>query len=235
MTGLIAIPCRPAQASSVEFYQHLHALALPPGWEIRLYPGFFAHDNRTTGVREARAAGAEWIFILEDDVLAPPDTLIRLLAHRRPIVSVNMLAKDMPWSPYLFEHVGDAEGVFSVNLTTQRGLLPVAACGLGGILIQMSVFDRLEEPWFAVDAIYRTDDLYFCDHVEKAGIPLVCDLETTVEHSTRGGVRPVWNGQCWETSVRIHHGGEFRLPAAVPTPEYQSWREATLMHLPVNV
>lgn len=227
MTGLIAIPCRPDQARHVAFFESLLALEKPADTVVRLYPGFFPHVNRARAVDDAMAGGAEWIFFVDDDQLFQPDALLKLLADHVDIVTCNLLLKERPWPPYLFQQGPD--GVVPITLNTQQDLFTVAACGLGGVLVRRGVFDRIRKPWFDVNVEFRTDDLWFCALAREAGIPIHCDPRVLSGHCIRGAVWPHWDGVQWETAIDVHRGGAFFVPAARPSDEFQAWLDSQLV------
>jgi hypothetical protein len=224
----VVIPCRPDQARQIDFFVRFSKVALPPGSQVRYYPGFFAHHNRMMGTKDALAAGADYVFFVDDDQLLQPDAVTRLLEHNVDIVSVNLLYKEKPWEAYMFERLGG--GLFPRELGTQRGLVEVDACGLGGVLVKTSVFRAITDyEWFAVSPEARTDDLYFCALAKKHGFKIHVDLETASGHINYCAVWPVHTGDKWEVLVQLANGGEFLHPAAVANPEFAKWRWEQLL------
>jgi hypothetical protein len=223
----VVVPCRPDHARQIDFFVRLMMLQLPPGSWIQFYPGFFAHRNRTHGTEAALQGGATHVFFVDDDQLLQPDTVTRLLAHDTDIVSVNLLYKERPHEAYMFERLKG--GLFPTPLGTQRGLVEVDACGLGGVLVKADVFRRITEyEWFAVNEKAKTDDLYFCELAQQHGFRVLVDLEAIAGHITYGAVWPAWTGERWETLVQIAGGGEFFAPAPDRTPEFAAWRKTYL-------
>jgi len=222
----VIVPCRPDHARHVEFFSMLLQLRLPPGSSADLYPGFFPHDNRCKGVRDALLHGSEYCFFLDDDQLLEPDTVLRLLSHGKDIVTVNLLTKEFPWQPYIFERLKGHNDVFPLSLENKRGLHAVDACGLGGVLVKTSVLTRLDYPWFNVNETWRTDDLYFCDKARTAGFEIHCDFDAISWHITHAAVAPEWNEEThtWQTRIRISSKGEVAMKAAVWGPDYEAWR-----------
>lgn len=216
----VVVPCRPDQARHVDFFVRLMSLSLPPGSQIRFYPGFFAHQNRTLGVRAAIAAGCEYVFFVDDDQLLLADTVTRLLAHDVDIVSVNLVYKEKPFQAYMFDRLRNG-GLYARPLGTQRGLVEVDACGLGGVLVKTSVFKAItEHEWFAVTPDAGTDDIYFCRLVKSLGYKVMVDLDVPSGHINYCSVWPVWNGDKWEILVALSNGGEFLHPTA-PSSKYR--------------
>jgi glycosyltransferase involved in cell wall biosynthesis len=216
----------------VEFYDALMKLQLPPGSVVQLYPGFFPHDNRNVGIQHAIEGKFDFCFFIDDDQILAPDAVLKLMAHDVDIVTCNLLTKEFPWQPYLFERIKDYREVFplALNELPQTGLVPVDACGLGGVLVKTSVFmtKGWPFPWLNVDEVYITDDLKFCAMAKQLGYTIHADLHVVSRHIIKGAVWPKWNGTKWETVIGINGGGEVVVPASVPHPDYTKWRDAEL-------
>jgi hypothetical protein len=231
MSGLIAVPCRPDHARHVDFFRNIFSLQIPEEWKIQLYPGFFAHDNRTGATREAIELGLDHIFFVDDDQLLRPDAIIRLLEHNVDIISCNLLAKAPPFQPYIF-FATDKDGAgYPDTLDDNRtGLIEVAACGLGGVLVKTEVFKRIREPWFSVNDALKTDDLYFCHEARKAGYKIYCDLDVPSGHICNSSIWPEYDveNKKWRTAIVINNRAAFNIPKAVPTEEYRNWRDQTI-------
>ena len=230
MSGLIATPCRPDHARHVAFYRSLLALATPEGTRADLFPGFFSHYNKNAAVEQALAEQRPWIFFVDDDQVLRPDALKALLARDVDIVVCNLLTKDPPFQPYLFFATDHTGAGYADTLEARRGLIEVAACGAGGLLVKTDVFRRLPPPWFAVNEQLHTDDLYFCHEAQKAGYRIWCDLDVISEHIRTVSIRPAWDEeqQKWRTEIVFDDKAAFAIPAAAQTPEYRAWKEEQL-------
>ena len=227
MKGWVVVPCRPDHARHIEFFEMLTKLELPAGSKVRFYPGFFAHDNRNAGTRDALADGAEWVCYVDDDQLLAPDAVLRLLAKDVDVVTCNLLAKAKPFSPYMFEDIDG--GLYPVALSEPPDrLIEVDACGLGGVVVRRAVLESVGDPWFAVTDALKTDDLVFCARAKAKGHRIFCAPDVPSGHVVKGSVWPVWDGARWTTSVVINSGLEYRVGAATPTEEMARWRAEKL-------
>lgn len=89
------------------------------------------------------------VFFLDDDVLAHPDALVKLLSHKQPIVSGLYYAKTSVPTPLVFS--GEYSG--TPQSWTPGDLVPCWAHGMGLTLIEADVFRRLrDETDLGVDA-----------------------------------------------------------------------------------
>jgi len=142
-------------------------------------------DARNEIVQFALDQGANYIYWLDDDVLAPPDAFLKLFNHQKDIINGVYWSKSNPPMPLLFRghlkgpyydwHVGD--------------LIEIDAAGSGLTLVKTDVYRNIPEPWYSVDyssfpgqtqsAPNNTEDLYFYWKAKKAGYKVWAD--TTVQ------------------------------------------------------
>jgi hypothetical protein len=116
---------------------------------------------------------ATHVFFLDDDVLVPPDGLLRLLAHDVPIVSGFYVERAAPHFPVAYRHGADLH----VPLTRFcSGLQRVDAVGAGCLLVKTEVFRALEPEWFAFAPGY-SEDSYFCAQARRAGFEVLLDFD----------------------------------------------------------
>lgn len=176
---MIVTPCIPARGDTkTEFTASALALVnetrgqrpdigLPPLVE---YGHQRIEDARERLVERALAAKADWLLWLDDDHTFPPDALLRLLAHEKPIVGANYPRR----SRHRIESTAHrieariTQPPKSVPLTPKpEGLEPVAFMGFGLLLTKAEIFAKLRRPWFKWGP--HGEDGYFCEQAIKAG------------------------------------------------------------------
>ena len=121
-------------------------------------------DTRNRLVADAVNANAEWLLLLDSDHVFPPNTLVRLLAHQKPLVGCNYRRR-----------IGGGTIV-----EPKTGLEQVARLGLGVCLVHRSVFEKVPPLWFQFEGAKGEDD-YFFDKAAEAGIPTYCDHDLSRE------------------------------------------------------
>lgn len=163
------------------------------GVVLRMAEGSMISQNRERLVQDSLATGATHILFLDDDIIAPPDTIHRLAAHRAPIVGCNY--------PYRVKGGGFTAQDFDdrpIPLTTQStGLLEVKAMGLGTCLIDAEVFNALPHPWFDIywnprRAAYSTEDVPFLTLARKAGFLTWIDQDLSKDLTHIGSYSYTW-------------------------------------------
>lgn len=216
---MIAIPtdemCR-----RIAFYDYLNAMEKPPNTIIMSVHGNSPANNRNMMVEKALEIGCTHFFTMDDDNIAQVDTLTRLLAHDKDVVSALYLMRCYPYQPLLFDSV-DEKGWnrWRVLKEGESGLISVVNCGLGCVLIKMDVFKKMESPWFTLGELkkdQRCDDISFFNRVRATGFSLYCDLDCQVGHFASTSVWPAYVDGKWLTVFNNLDGnGQFSIPTAV--------------------
>ncbi len=152
------------------------------------------------------ASESEYLFLTNDDHVYPPDTLTRLLAHKKEIVSGIYLRRGLPFEPVIFSEQNTAGRVHPHYFKQgDNGLIPVKACGGGCLLIHRSVLEKIPQPWWNLGTIESdliSEDISFCKSVNAAGFQIWCDLSVRVGHIITAVVWPYEDGGNWSTLLR---------------------------------
>lgn len=133
----------------------------------------------------------QYLFFLDSDVVAPPDTIYRLLAHNQPIVS-GMYCRRSP--PHGLP-VAIKNGSWVTNFVP-GSVLDVDLVGAGCLLIHRSVLEKVPpqhpcHPWFwwKVDMASQvpqgegvSEDFSWCQHVRKHGYKVLLDTGVRCRH-----------------------------------------------------
>lgn len=107
-------------------------------------------ESRHRLVAEALASGADYMLFMDADHVFPEDALARLWGHGLPVVGVNYPRRFSPTAPTAAVDSADSDDTKHLLYTTKEkaeaGLVePVAHMGFGLCLINMAVFDALQE------------------------------------------------------------------------------------------
>lgn len=128
---------------------------------------------RRNCVLAAEKTDATHILFLDSDVVAPHDTVERLIAADKAIVGASYPMRRMP---HRWTHT-NLDGTHEL----QSGLYEVARMPAGCLMIDMRVFDGLDKPYFrfpwnaAGDFVGEDND--FCDRVRLLGYTVWCDAD----------------------------------------------------------
>jgi hypothetical protein len=183
LPGTVALLCA-GSARYTQVVQCFNALEAPEGTERHIYCGGpDQSSNRNDIIRSCRG---DWLLMIDDDQIFAPDLLMRLLRHFHDlavdIVAPLILRRRPPHDTVMGNApAGDDQPPPPIELTTQRGLLPVHVVGSGILLMRRRVFERIEQPWFERHP-QLSEDYYFCIKAQAVGCGVFCDLETRAGH-----------------------------------------------------
>ncbi len=115
----------------------------------------------------ARDAGIEWVLMVDNDVMLEKDTLVRLLAHDRPVVFP--LIHDL-----LQEYPPEVTPISFPRLEPGNGLIPVRWAVMSVMLFNTRVFNSLDSmAWWG-------NDHHFGQCLNYLGHKIYVDTDTVV-------------------------------------------------------
>jgi len=168
------------------FSRALTHVSIPEGSQVCWVEGINVAANLNRGF--AQASG-EWIWILADDHVFAPDTLLRLLEHDLPMVAPVCTLRSPPHWPIVYRSESD-DGSFEVwppEELPMSGVHPVAACAMAGMVIQREALKALTPPYFEIGQIKSDElgeDLYFFHKAAQVGVMPYLDCDTRIGHIT---------------------------------------------------
>lgn len=152
--------------------------------------GYVAH-NRNELVREARNTHSSHLMFIDADMIFQPSAIQRLLDHDKDIIGANYNARGIPGQPIistlkLVNPETDPSKGKIVQTEFSAQLFKVFAVATGFMLVKMSVFDKMEDPWFVAyedpGGQHHTEDVEFCDKAGKAGFDVWCSPTIQIGH-----------------------------------------------------
>jgi len=183
----------------------------PPIWDIMRLSGLPWGEARTQAAYQCLNGGYQWLFMLDCDVLAPKETIPRLISHRLPIASGLYHQRFPTWTglsgeylPCMFNEVAGPDGKLAkqpITEYTPGSLVEVAYVPGGCLLAHRSVFERMlqagikrffEWTLTAENPAGRSEDFEWCARVRAIGFKcfvdtsLVCQHETQAKITTKG-------------------------------------------------
>ncbi len=139
----------------------------------------------------------DYTFFLDADMVYPHDSITKLLAHGKDVVSGFYVTRRTPTLPVHFKTnkldgtIGDKEN--RVPLTS--GLVEQASGGFGGVLVATSVLKKMNHPHFEIihdkeRNMLLGEDIYFFIELEKLGIKAYLDCDVQYGHVVNGAMFP---------------------------------------------
>lgn len=163
-------------------------LQLPPNSSTAFFTGMPFDHARNTACQRALEHNFKWLFFLDDDVVTPPDTIRRLIAHNKDIVSGLYYRRATPIAPVMLRET--PSGPSWVQQFSAGEVCEVDLVGAGCLLINTQVFRKLPWPWFdwlldhydLPDKERCSEDFAFCRKAKKAGYKIHVDTGIQCQH-----------------------------------------------------
>jgi len=196
----------PPGGVSIDFALSWGNMQKPQIWDCMRLSGLPWDISRTQAAIQCLNGGYQFLFFLDCDILAPKDTIPRLMSHRLPIVSGLYHQRFPTWTgvtadylPCMFNEAVGADGKLTKQAIVdyRPGSLVEAAYVPGGcLLIHRSVFERMTQAgikryfeWtLQVDSeppgSGRSEDFEFCAKARSLGFKCFCDTSIVCTHET---------------------------------------------------
>jgi len=188
-TILIAIPT--ARNIEPETFKSIYDLIIPDGFEVT-FQYFYGYnvDQVRNLIADWVINGFDYLFSVDSDISFPPDTLQKLLAHNRDLVS-GLYIQRIPGRHQLevYKHNGNSG---QVNIPYEEikgaGLVEIAACGFGCVLVKTQVFKAIPYPHFVYHSAINhantvSEDVDFCRKAVDRGFTLWADTSIQCKHT----------------------------------------------------
>lgn len=149
---------------------------LPFDYYFLSHEGSILHHMRERLVKKAIDLGCTHLLFVDSDIVFDKDAVVRLVERNKDIVGANYSRRRLPLEDTVVGIQGEG--------------LNIAKCesvGTGFMLIKISIFDYLPEPWFFWESntdgdLVTGEDYWFCRLVQKHGFDVWCDLSVKVGH-----------------------------------------------------
>lgn len=184
---LIGIPT--AKYIEVETFRSLWNLTVPEGYELD-FQYFYGYN-----ISQIRNLIAEWakrydyLLSIDSDIVLPKDALVKMIAADKDIVS-GLYIQRIPGTQTVEIYMDTPNGGCTnipYALLENRGVVEVAACGMGCALIKGDVFRKMEYPHFFYKEAIRheetvSEDVYFCTKARSHGFKVWADTSIKCDH-----------------------------------------------------
>ncbi len=145
-------------------------------------------------ISAAIGAKCDYLLMLDDDMLPPPDLVQRLLAHGKPVVGALYWQRGGAYHPIImreFNLGGDFRKYqfLSANdpiIVEKPGLHQVDVIGGGCMLFDVNVFAEMQKPYFWWEAEFGTD-ISICTRLRELDIPIHVDTAIEIPHVDESG------------------------------------------------
>ena len=151
----------------------------------------FINDNKSNKIKQD-PLNYEWFLFIDSDIGFTKDDVNRLLEHKKEIISLPYKTHKDP-TVYQCGYFTNIQGNIKERISEkEKGLKEVDFSGAGMLLVNRSVFCKLDYPWFkdytltvGDSAVHVGEDISFCVSAKRAGYKIYCDLDYPVYHKLR--------------------------------------------------
>lgn len=157
--------------------------------------GYTIAENRNYIVFQAINNKSDYLLMIDDDMVFPPDTLDTLLADDKDIVGVAYHSRGstdkIKIVPDIMSIAETDKGKY-INLETEtdpkyKDTFECYATGTGIILIKWSVFENIKQPWFEFTYFdngkcKEGEDWNFCFKAKDAGYKIYTNPKIEIGH-----------------------------------------------------
>ena len=193
--GVLVCVLKGRESVSAEWADAWRNLQFPPQSNYMKPAGMPFDHARNIGCDTALENGYSHIFFLDDDVIAPHDAILRLLSHKRDIVSGVYYRRSPPIGvPVMLRYIEG--GTQYVTQFKWPDLIPVDLVGAGCLLISRTVLEAMKakgghHPFFDwrsdrtdLPPLERTsEDFTFCVRAKREfGFEILVDTSVRCHH-----------------------------------------------------
>lgn len=160
--------------------------------------------SRYTLAKKALENHATHLLYLDSDMIFPANTLTRLLAHDKDMVSINAMSRRPPYHTTAWiapEHQ-------IVTTVESTGLERAWRTGFAVVMLKAAVLAGMKPPYFNLEFIperdeFRGEDYVFFDAAKAAGFELYIDHDLSKEVQHMGGF--AYNPLLKQVAARMQH------------------------------
>lgn len=185
---LIAVPT--AKNIEVETFKSIYDLIVPDGYETT-FQYFFGYniDQVRNLIADWVVRGFDYLFSVDSDIAFAPDTLVKLLNHDVDMVS-GLYIQRKP-NEHTLEIYKKIPNGGTTNVPYEeikgRGLVEIAGCGFGCVLIKKKVFQDIPYPHFVYHSAIDhrntvSEDTDFCIKALQRGYKIFADTSILCKH-----------------------------------------------------
>ena len=186
---LLAIPT--ARFVEVETFKSVCDLEIPPGYHIdlKITQGDQIDHLRNRIALDTLAGDYDYLLSVDSDIVLPRDSLRKMIQADKDMVS-GLYIQRIP-NTHTVELYGVTPGGGRANipyhLLRDRGLVEVAGCGFGCVLIKRRVLEGVPHPQFVYhQALTHRDtvseDVDFCVKATNNGFTIWADTSILCDH-----------------------------------------------------
>lgn len=172
-----------------ETFKSIYDLDVPDGYEIEFKPFLGDQIDKIRNLISEWAKNYDYLFSVDSDIVLPKNTLSNFLAADKPIISglyIQRIQNTHTLEIYMDTPNGGTTNI-PYELIKDRGIVEVAGCGFGCVLVKSEVFRKIPYPHFEYHVALNhrdtvSEDTDFCIKARKAGFTIWADSSIMCDH-----------------------------------------------------
>ena len=157
---------------------------MPYRWNTVMRNACLIHTNREVITQKAIELGSTHLLFVDDDMTFEPDAFNRLFDRKKEIIGVATHLRQFPLTSTLKDLDENGNKIWEEY---PDGLIKCAGVGTGFLLIDLSVFKKIPQPWYFFESndkgeLVCGEDMWFCRKAIKAGYDIWADSTIKVGH-----------------------------------------------------
>lgn len=179
---LIAIPTN--KYIEPETFKSIYDLEVPNGYTTTFQYFYGYQVDQIRNLIAHWAIDYDYLFSVDSDISFSADTLKKLLAHNKPVVSgLYIQRKD---NQHILELYKNGRNIPYSDIK-DRGLVEVDGCGFGCVLVDSKVLRDVGYPQFVYKSALDhsqtvSEDNYFCSRAKEKGYTIWADTSIQCNH-----------------------------------------------------
>ena len=147
------------------------------------------HVARDEMAKTALVMNADYLYMIDDDMICPDDLFEKLYESQKDIISPLAFTRNFPHKPVIYSCIEGWDPVtqtehftnYAVMKYPKDQLVQCDATGFGAVLIKVDCFRKMPQPWFMNP--YKTgEDINFCYQAKKHGFKTWSDTRLKLGH-----------------------------------------------------
>ena len=166
-------------------------------------------NNRNTLVQKFLATDCDYLMMIDDDIVPPPN-ILRLVDFDKDIITPFMFTQQKGRLLPIFLK-RNADGIYDMDdYINKVGLQEVDATGTGCIIIKREVLEKVKHPFenqYDQDGIKTSgNDYHFCEMAKELGFKIWVHLDYVASHYSTVDLRDLFYGEMakYKTEKELH-------------------------------
>lgn len=147
------------------------------------------HVARDEMAKTALVSNCDYLFMIDDDMIAQDDLFEKLYASQKDIVAPLAFTRNFPHKPVMYSCISGWDSVSQCDSFTNYAvmnypkdkLVECDAVGFGAVLIKVDCFRKMPQPWF-MNPNKTGEDISFCYEAKKHGFLTWMDTRLKLGH-----------------------------------------------------